>query len=55
MAEAVAVATKMIKHLHLTALNYAPRTRGWYTFQEVNVDPIIEQIPMGGYIIGIFA
>ena len=25
-------------------------TRGWYTFQKVKLDPIIEQIPMGGYI-----
>ena len=29
--------------------------RGWYTFQKVKVDPIIEQIPMDGYIISNFA
>ena len=29
--------------------------RGWYKFQKVKLDPIIEQIPMGGYIISIFA
>ena len=28
---------------------------GGYTFQKVKVDPILEQIPMGGYIISTFA
>ena len=32
-----------------------PHSRGRYTFQTVKVDPIIEQIPMGGYIISTFA
>ena len=32
-----------------------PLIRGWYTFQKVKVDLIIEQIPIGGYIISTLA
>ena len=32
-----------------------PYIRGWYTFKKGKVDPIIEEIFMGGYIKSTFA